>query len=147
MSNRLDHALHNELACDYLSTDEQFRDWVITTAFYSSLHFVQHKMFPGNAPINGVQVHCKDFSDYYNRIAGRNRTDKHAETINLVWQVLPTIGPDYQRLYEICRDSRYRNYRVSKKQADVAREMLGKIKDLCDNRTAVTSSAQAQISQ
>lgn len=40
------HAAHNEKACDYLLKSRLFNDWVITTAFYSALHYVQDEIFP-----------------------------------------------------------------------------------------------------
>lgn len=43
---RKQHAIHNEEACDFLLSSNKFNDWVITTAFYSALHFVQHEIFP-----------------------------------------------------------------------------------------------------
>jgi hypothetical protein len=40
------HGEHNEKACDLLALNQGFPDWVITTAFYASLHFVTSKIFP-----------------------------------------------------------------------------------------------------
>ncbi|HCA42575.1 MAG TPA: hypothetical protein DEP28_04900, partial [Bacteroidetes bacterium] len=42
----LDHAEHNEKACQLLFKTNEFNDWVVTTAFYSSLHSVSFKLFP-----------------------------------------------------------------------------------------------------
>ena len=65
-----DHAIHNELACIYLDKCTDFPDWVITTSFYSSLHFLQHKLFPikvGLGKIRGKtqSVVFDDFESYH----------------------------------------------------------------------------------
>ncbi len=44
--DNLEYAQHNEKACKYLDKKPEFTDWVITTAFYSALHFVRYKIFP-----------------------------------------------------------------------------------------------------
>jgi len=43
---RRKHAIHNEQVCDYLLASNEFHDWVVTTAFYAALHFVQSDIFP-----------------------------------------------------------------------------------------------------
>ena len=42
----LAHAKHNERVCNYLGRSADFGDWVITTAFYSAMHYVRHLMVP-----------------------------------------------------------------------------------------------------
>lgn len=133
MSKRLSHALHNEEACDFISTDDRFNDWVVTTAFYSAVHFVNHKMFPGEIPVNGSSTYCTEFADYYELVPQRLRQNIHRETINLVWQAIHNIGAEYERLFDLCHDARYKNYKVSKKHADLAKKLLCDIKAACHN--------------
>ncbi len=43
---RKKHAKYNELLCEVLAEDGRWDDWVVTTAFYSAMHFVEFKLFP-----------------------------------------------------------------------------------------------------
>ncbi|MBX7216157.1 MAG: hypothetical protein K1X90_04245 [Candidatus Kapabacteria bacterium] len=40
------HALHNEQVCDYLAMHGGFSDWVVTTTFYSAIHWIEDYLFP-----------------------------------------------------------------------------------------------------
>lgn len=35
-----EHEQHNEELCDFLIADGKFTDWIVTTSFYSALHYV-----------------------------------------------------------------------------------------------------------
>ena len=52
----LEHALHNEETCNYFNKKPDFLDGVITTAFYSDLHFVRDKLLPIEVEINNKKV-------------------------------------------------------------------------------------------
>jgi hypothetical protein len=62
----LNHGKHNELACTHLLTASiDLSDWVITTAFYSSLQFVSYKIFPLQVDaIGGKKTQLNDISQY-----------------------------------------------------------------------------------
>ncbi len=64
-NNILDHANHNKEVCDYLSKNPNYSDWIITTAFYSALHFVDYKIFPLKFTFNGSEYNFLKFDDYY----------------------------------------------------------------------------------
>ena len=121
-----EHAEHNERVCDYLLASEgKYNDWVVTTAFYSALHYVQHEIFP--LDIGGVEY--LNFDDYYgkNFRAARN-TNKHVETINLV-KVHFSLGlSNYKFLHDACMNARYKNYVVSPEYADTCRKRLTQLK-------------------
>jgi hypothetical protein len=97
------HALHNEEACDYLFADEKFNDWVVTTAFYSALHFAHHELFPGNyegTHHTGFDEYCIFL--YKKRKAKRAKIiSKHAATLQLVCRYL-SFYPQYYWLYSNC---------------------------------------------
>jgi hypothetical protein len=120
MSNPL-HALHNEKACELLFSDGGFNDWVITTAFYSALHFAIYDLFP--LELDGVTY--ASFSDYH--LALPRKTSKHAATIRLVSARSP-YARHYRWLYGNCMHARYAEYDVPRSKAVQAREMLGIIK-------------------
>lgn len=116
------HALHNEAACDFLLSGNQFNDWVVTTAFYAALHFVHHEMFPLT---EGNQTYI-DFTTYYSHILKRKNKQltKHAATIQLVGLTLPSCAAYYRWLHDACMNARYRNYNVSSEKAGIARHHL-----------------------
>ncbi len=65
-SDSLNHAIHNKEVCVHLSKESRYSDWVITTAFYSAVHFVEHKIFP----IKGfkskrIEYDFTSFNGYY----------------------------------------------------------------------------------
>lgn len=42
----LNHAKHNYEVCFFLYEKTKYNDWIITTAYYSAIHFVYYKLFP-----------------------------------------------------------------------------------------------------
>ncbi len=121
------HAIHNEKACDYLLLSNNFNDWVVTTAFYSALHYVQHELFP----LKQQNTVYKDFNTLFYRVLKRNNSalNKHYATIRLVAQYLPTCNSHYRWLHDACKNARYSNYRVSERKAHTARAKLDQLKN------------------
>ena len=125
--SKKDHAIHNENACNFLQADKNYSDWVVTTAFYSALHYVQHEIFP--VTINGKLY--SSFNQYYlgHYRNSQNRPNRHVSTINLV---LEELGSDahvnYKWLYDLCMTSRYRNYNTAPILAEESIKRLQRIK-------------------
>lgn len=119
---RKQHAIHNEDACDFLLSSNKFNDWVVTTAFYSALHFVQYELFP--LTYNGKSY--ADLNVFYEKVLKRKnkRLTKHIATIQLVNSKLPKCSPYYRWLHDACMTARYTNYIVSPRKAKYAREYL-----------------------
>lgn len=122
-----DHAEHNESACDFLLKSGKYPDWVITTAFYSALHFVQHEIFP-------LKEDGKDylnFDIYYYKLSRTSKKfkSKHYITKELVSIYIPSINGYYRWLFDNCMNSRYKSYNVSKDEAERARDFLSKLKN------------------
>jgi hypothetical protein len=139
--DRTPHAIHNEELCDFLLQNNNFYDWIVTTAFYSSLHFVQSKIFPVTLqhPGNGNNINIDCFEIYYSLFKKSIRKSKHEATVNLVSNYLPGISTDYRRLFDTCMSARYNNYQVNPSTAISARERLRRIKAACtQNATTVT---------
>jgi hypothetical protein len=120
--NKLEHALHNEMACNHLLACGQFNDWVITTAFYSALHFSHYELFPGTYN----DVYHADFDSYFRAIPKRKMT-KHAAILQLTGRHL-TYHQQYSWLYSNCMSARYCDYQVSNGKAAHARQLLDSIK-------------------
>jgi len=120
------HAIHNEEACDFLLVSNKFNDWVVTTAFYSALHYVQHELFPlvdkGNT--------YNDFNTFYGKVMKKTnkKLSKHSATIQLVKSHLTTCSAYYRWLHDACMNARYNNYNVSAVKAKTARHFLTELK-------------------
>jgi hypothetical protein len=120
------HAEHNEAVCDFLLASCNFSDWVVTTGFYSALHFVQHEIFPLTE--NGHTY--PDFNTYYRKVlkAKNRRTNKHSATIELVKKHIPKASSYYRWLYDACMNARYTDYQVSVNKAQQARRFLAALR-------------------
>lgn len=127
---RRKHAEHNEALCDHLLANGQFNDWVVTTAFYSAMHFVYHQLFPLKV---GATTY-PDFNDFYHR-DGQTRygrsASKHTVTVNMVFEFMPKAGPAYRGLFDMCFRARYKDYQVSAAEAKAAKQRLGLVKAHC----------------
>ena len=128
----LDHAIHNREVCNLIHQSGGFNDWVVTTAFYSALHFVHHKIFP--LTINNITY--KNFNEYFSQeIKHKNiQKSKHDATIDLVHQELPNLVYPYQWLYTECYTVRYRNYTTSAAISEQARKHLQVIEKVCKKK-------------
>lgn len=122
----LDHAEHNEKACQLLFKTNEFNDWVVTTAFYSSLHYVNFKLFPLTKDENKYE----NLSQYYKTLQ-LPRPALHNVTIELVSTYIKHISSFYRWLYDTCRTARYHNYKVDDQTAKMAILCLNNIKNAC----------------
>lgn len=128
--DNLEYAKHNEKACNYLDKKPEFADWVITTAFYSALHYVQYKIFPITISKEGKRIKFKDFDDYF-RKNNPHRFSKHTLLSNLVENHHTEIANDYNKLKDISWSARYNNYKYPREISNDAKKKLKKIKDYC----------------
>jgi hypothetical protein len=125
-AQRLNHANHNEAVCRMIHGDGSFSDWTITTAFYTSLHFVGYFIFPITETIDEKEIKhitVEGYKKYYD-----STKSKHSIISDLVFEFLPDISPDYDRLLDFCHNARYHDFRQSKKRADLAIEIMEAIK-------------------
>lgn len=124
MSKKL-HAQHNEKVCQLLLAIGECNDWVVTTAFYSSLHYVQYEIFPFH---DGVRDYSS-FDSYYNtyKFIGKRPT-RHEATVDLVGEHLPDCVDSYRFLYENCMTARYRKYFIPESISKKSIEHLDNIK-------------------
>lgn len=130
IQERLDHANHNESVCDLLLQSGKF-DWVVTTAFYSSLHFVQHKIFPlKQKTADGQKFDVPNFN-VFSKGFNPLQKSKHELLIELVEKHCSDIAPEYNWLYDACRNSRYHQYHIKEGTAKKAKDSLNKIKAYC----------------
>jgi len=129
---RREHAIHNEAACDFLLQSGDFNDWVITTAFYSALHFVHDALFP----IEHEGETFQDLNVYYDKVLKpKNRKlTKHAAIITMVKANLNNSARYYRWLYDACMNARYTDYIVTNQKALLARKYLNELKVTLDKK-------------
>ncbi len=127
------HAEHNEAVCIELhAAPNLYNDWVVTTAFYSALHFVRHKVFPHKETINGKPVNFVELDNYFDAKKKSGwKGSKHSLLAQLVAKKAAPIHPDYKRLLDWSMTARYTNYKTSLALADNAVVRLAKIKAHC----------------
>lgn len=131
---KLPHAKHNEEACKHLKDNGKFNDWVITTAFYSAIHYIEHELFPNQYadPQDGRVKQFNDFEAYYLRREDR-LANKHKVRQQLVEEYIPEISDEYQTLKENCWNARYVNYKFDEKVSTLCYNCLVGIKDVCND--------------
>jgi len=122
-----EHAEHNEEVCKLLLSTKKFNDWVITTAFYSSLHFALNKLFPLTTGADSYE----NIDSYYVKNKLHGKCSKHIAICSLVSSNLPSIRSEYKWLLDVCMTARYHNYKIKEVTANRAVIHLDKIKAHC----------------
>ena len=137
LSSPIDHANHNFKLSQLLNSQHpDFGDWVITTAYYSAIHFVCHKLFPGLYVIGPDDKNFSHFNEYYEAHKKYNRNfphlNPHAVREKLVFERLPLIMKHYKDLKDFCWTARYKNYKPQRQAVEIAIEAIAAIKAYCD---------------
>ena len=135
---RLKHGIHNEEVIDYLEIKkERYADWVITTAFYSALHFVTYKIFPFEVyNKKGEKELITNIENYANHRDKMKlaKISRHALLKKLVNSKYPLISVEYKKLFEMSMKARYKEYRHSPEDRRKALELAKKIKAFCTGK-------------
>jgi hypothetical protein len=123
-----EHGKHNKAVCDklHLQSDLDCNDWVLTTAFYSSIHFFDHLLFP-------CEYKGATFQDINEAFKILKNPNKHETRGVLVAYKYPLLGGDYNFLKEGCYNARYYEFRVNERISDTAVQRLEKIIKVSDN--------------
>lgn len=112
---------------EHLSIKGNYDDWVITTAFYAAIHYIDHKLFPVKDEHRNVTytdiIHAKTIL--------KKQESPHATRKTLVGMYMIEIIPAFNFLYDACMFSRYKSYKVKKWQVEKAKRSLEKIKNFC----------------
>lgn len=110
---RLSHAINNEAASKVLLNSGKFDDWVITTTFYASLHYICYHIFPMNAEKNGRTVTISTIDQYRNHYnIDKNR---HRTLCDLAFAVSADLGAEYNYLLDQSMLARYHHYRFEER--------------------------------
>jgi len=121
-------AEHNEEVCKYLHKANKYPDWVISSAFYSAIHYIDCCLFPDAYTMpNGHTKNCHSIDDYYNK--SNQRIKMHQIRMHLVEDNFDKIANSFKWLLEQSFQLRYRNYLASPDEAEIAIKYLKEIKD------------------
>lgn len=125
MKKRKVHGERNKTLSNELLIGKKYCDWVITTAFYSSIHFVEDYILP--CDINGKL--CKNIDDVKKAYSMPGR---HASRERLVSDKINySIGAKYKWLDDKSRYARYTTYKVTVAEAEKAKQYLEEIFKAC----------------
>ena len=132
-SKPIDHARHNSNVCMHLFSETEYHDWIITTAFYSSLHYIEHKLFPLEEEINGKNFKFSSFDGYYSayKSIANDPQNKHSQRSFLINKKEKAISPAYKQLKDICWTARYIDYNFDKEVSLEATKLLSEIEEYC----------------
>ena len=136
-SNPFQHAYHNYKASKELQKCGGFDDWVITTAFYSAMKYLEDKLFPAeyeHPRKYGEFVTFKNYPQFisaYGRLGADN--NKHRIMSEMVAKHIDDIAVvnSYEDLRQSCHTARYINYEVGQDRLNMAVEALEIIKNHC----------------
>lgn len=136
MAKKREFGERNQALSNDLLDGEIYYDWVVTTAFYSAIHFVEDFALP--AQILGQ--YCTDIADVKNAYKTEGR---HAARERLVFgQINNYVGARYKWLDDRSRNARYKTYKALPAEAMKAKEYLNFIYIHC--YTAVEEEAEKQ---
>lgn len=135
--NAFDHASHNLKAHNYIKDSTDFPDWEITTAFYCSLKFFEGSLFPGTYLHPGKEDDGtkREFSSYndYKKVFSRfcQGTPHDIMKMFVKFNTTIEIWNSNNDLYELCHNSRYKNYKIDPRDLTIARDSLESIRKYC----------------
>lgn len=140
---RLNHALRNESACNHLIASGEFPDWVITTAFYSALHFIRYKIFPITIEEETFDT-LDDYTKRSNALYGKSAHSLLRKLLNNKFR--KELAAPYNELFDSCNNARYCDYNVCDKEVTNALNNLADIKKYCNTGKPV-SKARAKVTK
>tara|TARA_R110002050_G_scaffold33007_2_gene84475 strand:- start:66649 stop:67050 length:402 start_codon:yes stop_codon:yes gene_type:complete len=124
----LKHAEHNKEVCEHLQIDNKYTDWVITTAFYASLHFMRHKLFPRTLLVKGKSITINTFHEYCDTSGQTSK--KHGVLRKLIESECDSsIAAQYNQLMDLSFTARYSNYQKKPRIGNLAQRRMMTIRE------------------
>ncbi|MBK9983717.1 MAG: hypothetical protein IPP15_15300 [Saprospiraceae bacterium] len=126
----LDHAKHNHKLADQLFKEGEFMDWALTVAYYASINYVKHHIFP--LPDHGLShlgEPIKSFDDYCTYF---KPADRHAALCDLFMNKCnKNIGISLRTLMNDCKTARYNDYMIESARVRAAMSTLKSVEKIC----------------
>lgn len=122
--SNIQQAKHNESTCNYIGKKPEYSDWVVTTAFYSAIHYIRHLLLPMNE--GGLTYNT------FEALFSRKRTSqegRHGFQSRMVQAMYAEIRYEYEKLHDMSNNARYLNYAYVREEAMLAKGYLSKIKE------------------
>lgn len=133
---RREQAIHNQEVCLYLFSQNGYGDWVITTAFYSCLHWIEYHIFPLTVYEGDRSLLIPDINEYALWVKWLlGSQGKHQLRRDLVWKHCKHIAGKYESLYDSCMSARYVNYNVGQERVVKAVKNLEAIRAFCESKS------------
>ncbi|MCR9155357.1 MAG: hypothetical protein NXI09_14735 [Bacteroidetes bacterium] len=136
--NAFDHGGHNLKVHQALcGLDIPCADWQITTAFYSSLKFLEGTLFPNNYEHPNAKSGISAFETFqqYHRAysqAGGVHSSRHQVMKRLAQEhTNEDVGFRFKELHELSNGARYTNYQVEAEELALAKESLEVVRLYC----------------
>ncbi|UZO81680.1 hypothetical protein NBT05_04215 [Aquimarina sp. ERC-38] len=132
--NPFDHATHNLNAHKFIKSNGNFKDWEVTTAFYTALKFFEGSLFPNQYvhPDLSKKLEFESYNEYrrtFNQFIGG--TPHEAMKFFVEHNTTQEIWYSYKELYDICHFSRYKNYQIDKEELEIVYTSLEAICQYC----------------
>jgi hypothetical protein len=125
MAKKKDFGKRNQDLSNFLLEGKKYYDWVVTTAFYSAIHYVEDFIFPSKV----MGRECNDISDVKRAYKMDGR---HAARERVVFEKInPAVGARYKWLDDKSRNARYKTYKLQSSEALKAKEYLDYIYNNC----------------
>lgn len=125
MAKKSEHGERNISLSEDLRKGNVYFDWSVTTAFYSAIQFVEHKIFPfkeEHVTISNLNEARKFFG-----CKGRHQTREF-----LVEKILGrSIGIKYKWLENKSRTARYVSFKTNVSEAEKAIQYCKEIREAC----------------
>lgn len=123
--NKLEHANRNKALAVKLLQESVYFDWVVTTSFYSSIHFIENHLFPTTI----MDTTCDNLFDAQKKY---NSANLH-ETRECLCQDKLTfdVALKYKWLSDNSKNARYTSYKISKAVAEKAIVNLNAVETAC----------------
>jgi len=125
----LNIAQHNEQTSKFLfsGAKKQYNDWVVTTAFYSAMHYLYYYFLPKKEKEKWIKTFDGLYSEYKFSNETRHEFTKRWVTINSE----KSISAYYKSLYDDCKSARYNGYICDNIAAKNSLKKLKDIKKYC----------------
>lgn len=147
-TEHLSHGNHNIDFLSYIYPQQDFNDWIVTAAFYSSVHIIECLIFRlKKVRYRSRELQVLHAKEFFNQIikAGlplprytKSKSD-HAARLLIVYLNYSEVASQYKRLYNASETARYRQYIWNRPVAEtMVKADLQAIIDWCNKKFSTT---------